>query len=449
MRRGGVRARVTLAAVAVTALGSAIAGVLFVAVLHENLEDALVSSAEQQADTIVAQLASGRSPEQATVTDKRDLIAQVIGTDGRVEASDHRAVSVPLRTRPGTAEGVRVRALAGSYAVHAERTRDGRLVVVALSEEQVDRATATTVLLLVVSIPLGVLLVAGVVWLAIGRALRPVEVMRREAAAITADRIHQLPGQRLAIPAGDDEIPRLAATFNDLLDRIDGAHGQQRQFVSDASHELRSPLAVLRQTVEVARRHPDSTTVARLADEVAVEETRMEGLVRALLVLARLDDQDPTTLEVVDLDDLVLAEVDRLRARQRASGRADGVRLDINRVSAGQTVGDPALLAQIVVNLLENAVRHATATVRIALDEKDDHVVLSVEDDGHGIAPADRERVFERFARLDEARARDVGGAGLGLAIVQKAVAALGGTVTVTRADLGGARFVVTLSGAR
>ncbi|GAA3546745.1 sensor histidine kinase [Nocardioides daeguensis] len=449
MRRGGVRRRVTLAAVAVTALGAAIAGVLFVAVLHKNLEDALVGSAEQQADTIVAQLASGRSPEQATVTDKRDLIAQVIGTDGRVKASDHRAVSVPLRTRPGTAKGVRVRGLAGSYAVHAERAADGRLVVVALSEEQVDRATATTVLLLVVSIPLGVLLVAGVVWLAIGRALRPVEVMRREAAAISAERLHQLPGQRLAIPAGHDEIPRLAATFNDLLDRIGGAHGQQRQFVSDASHELRSPLAVLRQTVEVARRHPDSTTVARLADEVAVEETRMEGLVRALLVLARLDDQDPATLEVVDLDDLVLAEVDRLRASQRASGHTDDVRLDINRVSAGQTVGDPALLAQIVVNLLENAVRHATATVRITLDEKNDHVVLSVEDDGHGIAPADRERVFERFARLDEARARDVGGAGLGLAIVQKAVAALGGTVTVTRAELGGARFVVTLSAAR
>jgi signal transduction histidine kinase len=432
-----VRVRVTLAATAVTLLVGLVGSVLFVGGLHQSLEQSLISSAQQQTDTVIAQLDSGGEPTQVTVTDKRDLIVQVLDARGKVVATDHGWISTPLRTTSGVSEGVHVPTLEDRYAVNAKSAKDGRLVLVGLSEEQVSRATRTAIVLLVIAVPIGILLLAGVVWLAIGRALRPVEVMRREADAITTEKLHQ----RLAVPPGDDEIPLLATTLNEMLDRIDASQRQQRQFVSDASHELRSPLTTVRQMAEVARRHPGSTTVSQLADDVLAEEIRMEGLVKALLTLARLDDQDSLRTEVVDLDDAVLTEVDRLRVQ----GVELGVTFDISRVSAGQVLGDAVLFAQAVTNLISNAARHASSTVRVSLDEEGSEAVLLVEDDGAGVPEADRERIFDRFTRLDEARARDVGGAGLGLAIVEKVVTGARGSVVVTASELGGARFEVRL----
>ena len=432
-----VRVRVTLAATAVTLLGGLIGAVLFVGGLHQKLEQSLVSSAQQQTATVVAQLNAGGTPDQVTVTDKRDIIVQVIDKKDTVVASDHGWITKPLRTSPGVTERVDVPTLDDTYAVYAKLAKKGDLVLVGLSEEQVTRATSTAIVLLAIALPLGILMLAGVVWLSIGRALRPVEVMRREAAAITSEDLHE----RLAEPPGDDEIPLLAATLNEMLDRIDLSQRQQRQFVSDASHELRSPLATMRQMAEVAQRHPESTSVEELADDVLAEEIRMEGLVKALLILARLDDRASIRASVVDLDDAVLQEVDRLRA-QRAD---EGITFDISRVSAGQSYGDPVLFGQVVTNLVSNAARHASSVVRVSLDEEGAEVVLVVEDDGAGIPESDRERVFDRFTRLDESRARDAGGAGLGLAIVEKVVAASHGSVHVATSDLGGARFVVKL----
>lgn len=434
-----VRVRVTLSATVVGVLVAAVGSTLFVGGLRESLEQSLVNAAQQQADSVVARLDAGDSPTQAAITDKDDLVVQVVGVDGRLLAGNHPEVTRPVRTAAGEAEGVRVPGLGDAYAVNAERARDGRLVVVGLSDEQVSRATETAVVLLGIAVPLGVLVLAGVVWLAIGRALRPVEVMRREAAAITAEHLHA----RLAVPPGDDEIPLLATTLNELLDRIDGSARQQRQFVSDASHELRSPLATLRQLAEVARRHPGSTSIMGLADDVLAEEQRMEALVTALLTLARLEDGESSRVQVVDLDDVVLTEVDRLRARD------DSPAVDISQVSGGQVHGDPSLVAQVVTNLLANAARHARTTVRVGLVEVDGTVTLVVEDDGEGIAEPDRDRVFDRFARLDEARARDAGGVGLGLAIVKKVVEGSHGTVLVEASERGGARFVVRLPGIR
>ena len=430
-----VRVRVTLAATAVSFLGVGIGAGLFVAGLHENLEQALISSAQQQADTVQAQLEADGSPEQAVVSGKKDLIIQIVGRDGRVVAGDHPTVTTALRRTPGITETARVPELEDPYAVYAQATSNGDLIVVGLSEEQSARATSTAVLLMAIGVPIVVLLIAVVVWLAIGRALRPVEAMRSEAATITTEHLHR----RLPVPAGDDEIPLLADTLNAMLDRIDSSQRLQRQFVSDASHELRSPLATVRQMVEVARRHPEATTVQELADDVLLEEIRMEALVKALLTLARLDDQELAPSEVVDLDDAVIAEVNRLRVK------GPGVAFDISRVSGGQAYGDPVLLNQVVANLLTNAARHARSTVKVALDEDGNRTVLVVDDDGSGIAVEDRGRVFERFARLDEARARDAGGAGLGLALVRKVVEARGGSVAITDSPTGGARFTVVL----
>ena len=243
------------------------------------------------------------------------------------------------------------------------------------------------------------------------------------------------------MPDGDDEIPRLAVTLNEMLDRVDDATKLQRQFVSDASHELRSPLAALRQLAEVARDYPGAVGQETLAADVLAEERRMEDLVTSLLILARVDDGPATSATPSDLDDLVLEQARRLRV-------PGGPRIDVSGVSAGQVMGDQVLLTQVVANLLSNALRHAEAVVSVSLHEYGDQVVLTVDDDGNGIPEADRVRVFQRFVRLDEARTRDGGGSGLGLAIVHKVVEELGGRVEVRSSDHGGARFVVALPAA-
>ena len=433
-----VRGRVTTVATLAALLAAVLGSFLFVDSLRHSLEKGLLTSARQQVQSVQAQLDAGESAAQAVVTGKNDTLVQVVAADGTVVATDHPRVTTPMRTAPGSAQGVRVPGLSDSYVVVARRESGGdRLIAVGRSAEGVDRATDAAALLLGVSVPVGLGLLAVAVWLSVGRALHPVEVMRRDAAEITTAHAER----RLAVPDGDDEIPRLAQTLNEMLDRIDATHRQQRQFVSDASHELRSPLAALRQLAEVARDYPDRTDAAGLAHDVLAEERRMEDLVTSLLLLARLED-DATALDLttVDLDDLVMEEVRRTRAA--ADGR---VQLDATGVGAAQVEAQEALVVHVVHNLLTNAARHAESRVAVSLSESEDAAVLRVEDDGNGVPAPERERVFERFVRLDEARARDDGGSGLGLAIVDSVVRALGGTVAVEESTTGGAAFVVRL----
>jgi signal transduction histidine kinase len=225
--------------------------------------------------------------------------------------------------------------------------------------------------------------------------------------------------------------------MNHMLDRLDASARAQRRFVSDASHELRSPLAVIHQHAEVARLHPDSLSVAELADVVLTEGARLQGLVDALLLLARLEEGAKPVRKIVDLDDLALDEIHR--------SRSNGINLDGSAVGPARVSGDPRLLGQVLRNLVDNAARHARSRVSISLTTNDGLVELSVDDDGHGIAPEQRADVFDRFVRLDEARARDEGGAGLGLSIVREIVELHGGSVAVSDSPEGGARFLVTL----
>lgn len=435
-RRAGLRFRVTAAAALVTLLVTAVMAAVFVRALQHDLEASLLEGAAQQASSVAARLAAGATPAEAVASGRDDVVVQVVAA-GRVLATDQPAVDRLLGERVGERRGVDVPELGDTFAV-ATVAVGGRLVTVGVAEEGLRASLRALAELVAIGVPLVVLLVAAVVWVAVGRALRPVEDMRSEAAAITVARLHR----RLPQPPGDDQIARLASTLNTMLDRIDDGQRRQRQFVSDASHELRSPLAVLRQVVEVADRHPDATTVAALAAEVGEEERRMEQLVEALLTLARLDDGHEPPERLVDLDDLVHLAVDRQR---RAHG---GPEVDRSAVGAGQVRGDEVLLGQVVSNLLANAARHARSRVAVSLSEAQGRAVLVVDDDGPGIAPEDRARVLDRFVRLDEARARDAGGVGLGLAIVADVVALHGGTVRVEQAPLGGARFVVDLPAA-
>ncbi len=437
-RLGGrhVRIRITVAATLAAAVAALAGSVLFVGSLHKSLEQALVSSVSQQLQTVEAQLARGSSPEQAVVSGRDDVITQIVSAAGRVVASDHPKITTPLRTSRGVWKDVHVAGLHDDYSLVARRAPTGELLVVGRSEEQVDRATGTATTLLGISVPVGLALLALVVWVSTGRALRPVEEMRREASAITSEHLHR----RLRSSGGSDELSRLARTLNEMLDRIDGAQRLQRQFVSDASHELRSPLAAMRQVTEVAQRYPDRADAGQLAADVLLEEQRMEQLVTALLTLARLDDQVSSGApHVVDVDEIVVEEISRIR------GTGPRVRVESTKLDAAQVRGHEVLLLQVVHNLLSNAVRHARSEVLVTLEDTGSRVRLLVDDDGNGVAADQRTLIFDRFVRLDEARNRDEGGTGLGLAIVRKVVEDLGGTVTVTDSPIGGARFAVSL----
>ncbi len=435
-----IRVRVTVVAATAALVATTVGSVLFVISLHRALEAGLVSTAREEVSAIHAQLDRGVRPGQVVITGGNDVVVQLVAADGHVLASDHPAATGrPLLAHQGVKHDLSVPGQDDRYSVVARRIRDHpsvSLVVVGRSTEQTVRAVHLTAVLLAVSVPVVVALLALIVWVSIGRALRPVESMRREADAITSAHLDQ----RLALPPGDDEIARLAVTLNEMLDRIDLSHRLQRQFVSDASHELRSPLAAIRQTAEVARAYPDRVTLAGLADDVLTDSQRLESLVTALLLLARLDDSpDAVGDDLVDVDDVVLEEVGR------ASRAPSSLPIDVSQVSGGQVRGNPVLLAQVVRNLVENAQRHAASRVSVSLRERDGLVELCVDDDGAGVPVAERNRVFDRFVRLDEARAREAGGAGLGLAIVRMIVERAHGSVELGSAPMGGARFVVRL----
>jgi signal transduction histidine kinase len=271
-------------------------------------------------------------------------------------------------------------------------------------------------------------------WRVVGRALAPVAAIGREVEVISAAELHR----RVPEPASRDEIARLAGTMNRMLGRLEGARNAQRRFVSDASHELRTPTASIRQHTEVALAHPDRVTVAGVAEPVHAEALRLQRLIDDLLLLASADEAGLALRRVpVDVDDLAFAEAERLRVLSS--------RVDTSRVSAGQAAGDPGGLRRVIRNLADNAARHAASSVAFAVAEQAGTVTLTVDDDGPGIPAADRARVLHRFVRLADARARDEGGSGLGLAIVAELVAAHGGTVVIAEAPLGGARVVVTL----
>ncbi|MBC2960834.1 HAMP domain-containing histidine kinase [Nocardioides deserti] len=417
-----------------------------------SLRDGVEAGAEQRAAELAAQVeATGppgpgeRDPDDDPDDDgdedePEELVWQVLDVAGRVVAA-----SQPLgATLPRDEDEVRLAGADQPYLVvteDADRDEDGGTaaygVVVAASLEDVEESTDALVAPLTLGLPLVLLLVGGTTWVVAGRALAPVERIRREVEGITGDRLDR----RVPEPPARDEVRRLAVTMNAMLARLQTSSERQQQFVADASHELRSPLASIRQTAEVAREHPGALPEGELAEAVLEESARMQRLVEQLLLLTRADEGALVrTHRDVDLDDLALTEARRVR-------RA-GLTVDTGAVAPGRVQGDPLALAQVVRNLVDNAARHATSAVALAVTDHGDAVELAVEDDGAGVPEADRERVFERFVRLDDARARDAGGSGLGLAIVRETVAAHGGTVAVSGSSLGGARFVVRLPAA-
>ncbi|WP_127794576.1 cell wall metabolism sensor histidine kinase WalK [Agromyces sp. LHK192] len=427
-RGRSLRLRVTAAATAVVLVILTVGAVLFVVALDAQLVDAEAAVAREQAESLADRLDDGDAQVGATLAADDDLVAQVQRGDDVVAQTEEAS---ELGVLPDD-DGARVVLDDEPHVVAVEEFDDGR-VVVARSLDGVQEATAAVTWLLAVAVPLVTALIAVVVAAVVGRALRPVERMRREVASIRPDDL----AARVAPPAGAAELGALADTMNALLDRVDGALREQRRFVGDASHELRSPIASLRQHAELARDYPGATDLAHLAEVVDAESGRLADLVDALLVLARSGERTALRLESLDLADLVVEEADRLRA-------LGGPRVEVSAEPA-RIRGDADLLRRALRNLGDNARRHASTAVTLEVTAGSGEAVLHVDDDGDGIAEADRERVFGRFVRLDEARSRDAGGAGLGLAIVAEAAAHHGGAVSVGTAPGGGARFELRL----
>ena len=302
------------------------------------------------------------------------------------------------------------------------------------SLESVDATTAALTRSLVLGGPLLLALVAGVAWFLVGRSLRVVGVIQRDVERIAFGTLDR----RLEEPLALDEVSRLVDTLNRMLDRIGEGARRQREFIGDASHELRSPIASLRTQLEVALSRPEAADWPEVAAEAREEVIRLQKLVDDLLRIARLDESRTASAaprEEVDLDDVVRAE----------SALVTDAKVGLSGVSPVRVRGVEADLRRLVRNLLENAARYGSGRIEVSLAREGNEARLEVEDDGPGIPVDRREVVFQRFTRLDESRSRAGGGAGLGLALARGVSEAHGGEIRVEDARLGGARLVVRL----
>lgn len=425
--RISVRLRTTLAATAIVAVALGVAAAALVTVLNDNLHDSMEREATQRVQLASVDLLNARADAALQVSDPDVRVSKAIGP-GEIET----VPGVPVDA--GSPRAGVSSASMPAMRVGALAERDGYLVATApvataageftvqarVSLLPAQQALSTLTALLIPGIPALLLLVAGLTWLAVGRALAPVSAIRKELADITATDLHR----RVPVSGAGDEITQLAETTNRTLDRLERAVDQQKRFVADAAHELRSPLAVLRTRLELAPSQP-------LTAEALADVDRIQRLAADLLLLARLDAAEQPKSTDVDLGQVAAEEAARGR------GRAD-VRVDL-QIGAGVVVqGSGEQLRRLVANLVDNAVRHAEGKVVVRLAPRDGSAVLDVGDDGPGIPADQREAVFDRFTRLDEARARDAGGSGLGLAIARDIAVRHGGALAVVTGPPGG-----------
>lgn len=438
-----VRNRTTLVAAVVVAVALCIGAVGLVGLVRDRLIEGQRTAAELRSEDVASLAESGELPDDLSYPGEDDGLTQVIDSSGSVVAATDNLDGEPpisdLRPDGDDPESEIVSGLpigeGGRFVVVATSiaTDNGTFTILSSATlGETDETVRAMSVALALGIPILVALVAIVTRALVGRALLPVERMSREASEITEQDLHR----RLVEPGTGDEVDRLAGTLNEMLGRLDAANSRQRRFVTDASHELRSPLASARAALEVAVAHPDKIDAQHAMASALIDQTRLELLVDDLLMLAKVTGKDVRSAERVDLGELITDEV----------AAADDRRVTVTwHDDPPVVVADDRTVARVVRNLLDNARRHAHDEIRISCSSTGGTVQLEVEDDGEGVPEADRERIFDRFTRLDEARAREVGGSGLGLSIVRAAVEDLGGEVSVGASALGGARFTVTI----
>ncbi|ALG08219.1 sensor histidine kinase [Kibdelosporangium phytohabitans] len=438
MRKWSLRVRLTVLVTAAVGLALAGASVALVTAMSRSLVGDVEEAAAAAVDDVAKDLIAGRPPiadmppESLSLVQIQDAEGHVVQQIPPTQRSALAALPPELRDARLAARSRPVTVQPSDDVVLAWRTvstSEGLRVVLVVSRlAPVTAGVALVVDALLVAAPLLTLFVGVLTWFAVDRTLRPVETIRRRAEMIH----HATLKERLPEPGTRDEITRLTGTLNAMLDRLDDGARRQREFVADASHELRTPLAAMRADIEVAlRRNSDWPAVAhRLLDD----HRRIERLTGDLLLLARLDDRpDPESAEV-RLDEVVAGELPVLRR----------VEVDVD-LAPVVVMGSVPELTRLVRNLLDNADLHAAGRVAIRLFGDAGAVVLMVDDDGPGVSPAQRDRVFDRFFRSDESRSRISGGVGLGLAMARRIARGHGGDIVVETAELGGARFLVRL----
>lgn len=454
LSRIGVRARTTLIAMAVVGFVLAGSGALLVAATRSALLQSVETTVTARAVDVASQLATGTTPRPIPLI--RGISIQVV-IAGQVAAStddiEGQRPIVDEFGRDGVVFTVQVSSLDARGNEGQAQGEDGddgpflvavtgvgaegqqATVLAAASLGSVGNATRALVPLLALGIPAITLLVGLTIWRLTRWAFRPVEAMAHQAEAISYSDLHL----RVPEPKPDDEIRRLAVVLNRMLQRLETSVTRQRKFTSDAGHELKSPVATLLTMAEVAEANPRAFSVPELAADVAEQSRRLATLIDDLLILARTDEHRlELNRESLDLADVIGDVI-------AANGSAFAF-IDTGRVESTFVFADPRRMGQVVRNLLDNAARHAVGEVRVDTKTEGGEAIISVADDGPGIPSDDREKVFERFVRLDEARSREDGGTGLGLSVVRSIVEAHSGRIEVgDDPTLGGALISVVL----
>ena len=452
-----VRLRVTSAATALVCIGLAVAGVTTVQVLRHSLASDTDAVLADRLDELQLLIADGQLGEVIEATGRETGQLQVIAQDGSLVAASPGladagrldAIDAPPmgQEHSDTVDGTLIGGRSGERFRVVARTvpsaRGAMTIYGVTSLRAADRTVGHVTHVLAIGLPLLALLAGLLIWWVVGRALAPVDAMRRVVDEIEGTEL----GRRVDVGSNDDEIGRLGVTLNRMLERLDDATARQRLFAAAASHELRSPLSAIRTELEVGMTYPDRTDWAVVAGESLVEVERLEALARDLLELTRLQAGEPSigrtpaSAEVLDLADVV---------REVLAKRSSSVSLE-RRAELGEAWvrGDRDLLVRMVRNLLDNAERHATSRVDVAVTTTTEPAGpllarLRVWNDGPPIAAADREAIFDPFTRLDDARALDEGGAGLGLAIARSVAMHVGGDLRAVDTDTG-AGFEATI----
>lgn len=444
-RDWGIAARSAIVSAIAVFIALTVAAVGLLTLLNYLLLSAVDDAAGARVADITAVLEAdgpGDVDEDLLTTDQRVTAVQIIDADGRVLRRSSGAPSTPLAAA-GTFGPEPTIGLPDEMSPRDDMRLAGRtintptanyVVIVGGGSEPVEATVRTVAMLLAALVPVVTAVAAFVSHRLVKRSLRSVDAIRSRVAAISTS---DLSG-RVPVPDGRDEIASLAVTMNAMLDRVEIGHRAQQQFVGDASHELRSPLTTILSALEVVESHPHLLSHELASDTLLPEAKRMHALVEDLLLLARADEKGLALRhDDVHLDELVTAEAVRVRRHSAPAIHTD--------VHPARVSGDGAALTRVFGNLLDNAARHAGSRIDIVVRTGDGQAVVTICDDGPGIPQSQRERIFDRFVRLDGDRSRFSGGAGLGLAIVAEIVSAHDGAVVVDEPPGGGTRVTVTL----
>jgi signal transduction histidine kinase len=486
-RRLGLRSRVTLMA-ALGLLVALMAGdLLLLNALRVSLTRSVDDSARSGAAQVATLLNANRLPNPVPVA--AGVTIQVLDSAGRISyvspEADRLVPVVPFTQAQALASGGAAIAVRGApfdmpalLRVAVVRTDNGSLILAAVPFSAANGSLTVVARALLLGTPVLFIVFTGAIWLVTGSTLRPIGALRRGAARVTARGLTDSAGE-LPVPEARDEVRLLAVTLNDMLSRLAAAQQRQRTLVSDTAHELRSPIASIRTQLEVALDFPGAQDWETTARDVHADVLRLARLAEDLLLLARLDEQaglSATGPPAAVLSSAVLSSgvpssagapgtrggtaVDLAKLSRTVAGRYADARVPVTVLSAAEQDDDKIVvdadwerLDRLLVNLVDNAVRYARTRVTVGVGRGGGLAELSVTDDGPGIPAGQRERAFDRFARLDDARSRDgdeAGGAGLGLAIVRATAQAYGGTAHLenpvdSQASASGLRAIVRL----